>query len=93
MEKTLSMGAFTELNEREMMETEGGLAWFVIPVIIGIVGSLGVGAVAVSVGNHNNLVQAQNKANETGTPQVAKQFFEEDVTVQPKPSLLDQIGY
>ncbi len=27
MEKTLSLGAFTELNETEVMETEGG-SWF-----------------------------------------------------------------
>ena len=32
MEKTLSMGAFIELNEREMMKTEGGGA-----LIVGIV--------------------------------------------------------
>lgn len=28
MEKTLSMGAFTELDEREVMEVEGGGSWF-----------------------------------------------------------------
>lgn len=30
MEKTLSMGAFTELDEKEMMETEGGLLGIII---------------------------------------------------------------
>ena len=44
MEKTLSMGAFTELSEREVMETEGGaLEWlFAIP-IAGVVGMAGLG--------------------------------------------------
>lgn len=32
MKKTLSMGAFTELDEREVMDTEGGIAF--IPIII-----------------------------------------------------------
>jgi|GEM_PF-6042828 len=92
MEKTLSLGAFEELSENEIKETEGGV-WWILPVVLGALGAVGVGAVAVSVGNHNNLVQAQNKANETGTPQVAKQYFKDDITVQPQPSLLDQIGY
>lgn len=42
MEKTLAMGAFTELDEREVMETEGGL----FPVVAGaviVIGGLIVG--------------------------------------------------
>ena len=34
MEKTLSMGAFTELDEREMMETEGGVLFGILGVCI-----------------------------------------------------------
>lgn len=43
MEKTLSMGAFTELDEREVMETEGGslLGWIVGASVVGLAG-LGV---------------------------------------------------
>ncbi len=35
MEKTLSMGAFAELSEREVMETEGGIAILPIVIILG----------------------------------------------------------
>mgnify|MGYP000027839859 FL=1 len=63
MEKTLSMGAFTELNEREVMETEGGL-WGLIAFCV-------VGAVAIyepmaqSVDGINRKT-AQNNANRSG---------------------------
>ena len=67
MEKALSMGAFTELDEREMMETEGGGA-----LIVGIVLVVGcaiaiceIPAQAVDKGNRG---VAQGNANRSGEP-------------------------
>ena len=61
MEKTLSMGAFTELDEREVMETEGGslLGWIVGASVVGLVG----GGVACFVeGNKANNAEKTAKS-------------------------------
>ncbi len=48
MEKTLSLGAFEELAENEIMETEGGLGlgWLAIPVC-GLFALAGLGVVCI----------------------------------------------
>lgn len=53
MEKTLSMGAFTELDEREVMKTEGG---FIISTacvitclaITGVASTIAIGTTAIA---------------------------------------------
>lgn len=67
MEKTLSMEAFAELSENELMETEGGN-----PFVVGLalVGVLGVGLYALgSAVNDTRRQTAQIDANRTGQPQ------------------------
>ncbi len=88
MEKVMTNG-FCELNEQEMMETDGGV-WWMPAVIVGLLGAVGVGAVVVSVGNWNNRVNAQEEANDTKKPVVAQQWFTDDVTMYPKKDLLEQ---
>lgn len=66
MEKTLSMGAFTELDEREVMETEGGLLPSIIGAII-VIGGIIEGNKACSKARveqreaENRAVQAVNQ--------------------------------
>lgn len=53
MEKTLSMGAFTELDEREVMETEGGVIISTACVITclaitGVASLIAVGTAAIA---------------------------------------------
>ncbi len=64
----LELGAFSELNEQEMYDIEGGCGWVIVPVVLGVLAAGGVAIVAQSVGNYNRQVNAQNQANETGKP-------------------------
>ena len=65
MEKTLSMGAFTELDEREVMDVEGGGIW--IPLVV--VATAGIVYLAKNVGNMNQIVTTMDnlKEGETGS--------------------------
>ncbi len=69
MEKTLSMGAFTELDEREVMETEGGVTGLelliIVPVVVGFAGA--IGNLAKNVGNMNQVTNALNNLDEGET--------------------------
>lgn len=65
MEKTLSMGAFTELDEREVMETEGGGLGIVLFVAACAIAIYEIPAQAVDKGNRG---VAQGNANRSGEP-------------------------
>ena len=65
MEKTLSMGAFTELNEREVMETEGGIIGIVIFTVAAAAAIYEIPAQAVDKGNRG---VAQGNADRSGQP-------------------------
>jgi len=66
MEKTLSLGNFTELDEREIMETEGGgYLGIIILVVAGAVAIYEPLAQQVDKGNRG---VAQGNANRSGEP-------------------------
>ncbi len=59
MEKTLSLGAFEELNEREVMETEGGVGvGFLCGAAVAFAGVFCY--IAKTVGNMNEITLALN---------------------------------
>ena len=60
MEKALSMGAFTELNENEAMKTEGGI-WG--PAVV-LGGALVIGTVIAMVGGYKYVNDPQRIADE-----------------------------
>ena len=68
MEKTLSLGAFEELSENEVMVTEGGIGIIAVTALVGaaVVGVLAFPIVA------NTVVRIINNINDscvpTGTP-------------------------
>ncbi len=62
MEKTLSMGAFTELDENEVMEVDGG-GW---RLILGFAGVCAVGVVAIGA----IVATGVNYCNEKGANKV-----------------------
>ncbi len=70
MEKTLSMGAFTELDEREVMETEGG-SIIGTAVVVGLVLS-GIAVVGLDcwcyAKNSMAATDAQKLANASNEP-------------------------
>ena len=76
MEKTLSMGVFTELDEREVMETEGGL----FPVVAGAVIVIGGLIVGGKICSNARVEQrkAENRAN-----QAVNQYFNTYGTLPP----------
>lgn len=61
MEKTLSMGAFTELDEQETIETDGGWVGILIGAGLCVAGLIGTAAIVAS---------AVNQCNESGADQV-----------------------
>ena len=61
MEKALSMGAFTELDEHEVMEVDGGWAGILIVAGICVAGLIGTAAIVAS---------GVNKCNEAGADKV-----------------------
>lgn len=69
MEKTLSMGAFTELDEREVMETEGGAWQFAVPAILFFAGVCAYGY--NTVGNMNKITTAKNDLDQGETTVVS----------------------
>ncbi len=89
MEKALSLGAFTELSEDELVETEGGN-----PVVVGLVlvGVLGIGLAALgSAVNDTRRQTAQTDANRTGEPQTVTLlgFGGSTYTAYPDPDYKD----
>lgn len=65
MEKTLTLGAFEELSENEVMETEGGLIGWIILGVGSAVAIYEPIAQAVDKGNRG---VAQGNANRSGEP-------------------------
>lgn len=71
MEKTLSLGAFEELDERDVMETEGG-CWGVVIVVAALaIVIYEIPAQAVDKGNRG---AAQSNANRSGEPCTVNQI-------------------
>ena len=89
MEKTLSMGIFSEISENELMETEGGN-----PFVGGLllVGVLGVGLYALgSAVNDTRRQTAQIDANRTRQPQTVTLlgYNGPTYTAYPEPDYVD----
>ena len=94
MEKTLSMGAFTELDEREVMETEGGVLTEIIVGVACAVVIVGVGALIAGPVNDTRRNAAQVEANQKGEP-VTKTLigFNSTYTAYPDPNYVDPLDY
>lgn len=72
MEKTLSIGAFTELDEREVMETEGGSALLVGIVLVVVGGAIAIYEPSARQIDRGNDRMAQITANSSGEPCTVK---------------------
>ena len=72
MEKTLSLGAFTELDEHEVMETEGGSALLVGIVLVVVGGAIAIYKPSARQIDRGNDRMAQITANRSGEPCTVK---------------------